>query len=364
MLGTLARTAVPRLQFPLAWACTAPRDSPHAGPWPAPAYDAAMHTPALLEELSTSSLPPDAVPERLALWGDAVWRLLGGLHCDTFGDPRFDGRIVACDAGALTLCQLEVSRHRVVRTPAQARASDHGWVKVVAQLEGRACFEQDGRQVWLSPGEWSLYDTTRPYSVSNLEPIRQLVVLVPKRRLQADRLPLPALTVRRFTASRGVARLAWETMRTTFDERPALAAPAADGAGDVIAQLLHLALLERSERPSMLTQREALRDRAKAHIERHLADPRLGPATIAAALNCSVRHLYNALGDEAGGVAGYVLQQRLAVVQQALREPRRRHEAVASIARDCGFGNAAHFSRVFRRHVGVSPTAWREDTAG
>lgn len=311
------------------------------------------------ELLSTHTLPPGAVQDRLALWGQGVGQLLGDLRCDTFGGPRFEGRLVASAAGALTLCLLEVSRHRVERTPAQARASDHGWVKVVAQLEGRACFEQDGRQVWLAPGDWSLYDTTRPYAVSNVEPIRQLVALVPKPRLQVDRLPLQALTVQRFQSSQGVSRLAWDTLRTTFDERSAMTRLAAAGAGDVIAQLLHLALLERIDRPSALTLREALRDRARDHIERHLADPHLGPDSVARALNCSRRHLYNAFGDDAGGVARYILQRRMARVQQALREPQRRQEPIAAIARDCGFRNAAHFSRLFREQTGQPPSAWR-----
>jgi hypothetical protein len=68
-----------------------------------------------------------------------------------------------------------------VRTPQLIRSSDRAFIKVVAQLRGRACFEQCGRKAWLAPGEWSVYDTAQPYSVTNPEAVEQLVLL-PKDR--------------------------------------------------------------------------------------------------------------------------------------------------------------------------------------
>ena len=106
-----------------------------------------------LTEVSTDAVP---ARDRLHLWGDAVWRLIGGLESDAFGDDAFAGHITSGQAGYVNLCQLDVSRHRVVRTPSLIRGSDRAYIKVVAQLEGRACFEQNGRQVWLSPGGFRL----------------------------------------------------------------------------------------------------------------------------------------------------------------------------------------------------------------
>jgi len=133
-----------------------------------------------LTEVSTDTVAPR---DRLHLWGDAVWRLIGGLESDAFGDEAFAGHITSGQAGYVNLCQLDVSRHRVVRTPSLIRGSDRAYIKVVAQLEGRACFEQNGRQVWLSPGEWSVYDTTRAYAVSNPEAVRQMVLMIPKEQM-------------------------------------------------------------------------------------------------------------------------------------------------------------------------------------
>lgn len=312
-----------------------------------------------MSEVSVISTEQVAPGDRLHLWGDAVWRLIGGLQSDAFGDEHFNGRIVSGQAGYLSLCKLDVSRHRVVRTPSLVRGSDRGYLKVVAQLRGRACFEQKGRHVWLSPGEWSVYDTTDAYAVANPEAVQQLVLMIPKDQLPSERhLKLDELVVQRFSNEGGVARLAWNTMLSAFDELPHMSTPVAEGVADVVAQLVHLTLLERAGRPTGQTQREALRDRLKDYVARHLRESDLSIARIAAALNCSRRHLYNALTEEPEGVAGYILNQRLEACRRELAASAT-SRSVTDIALSWGFNNLAHFSRVFKAQYGLAPSEYR-----
>lgn len=312
-----------------------------------------------MSELTLFSTDGIAPRDRLKEWGGAVWQLIGGLDSDAFGDNDFQGRIESGEAGALRLCRLQASRHRVVRTPPQIRRSERSYFKLVAQLRGRASFEQQGRQVWLSPGEWSLYDTTRAYSVVNPESVEQLVLLLPKDQMPQGRLPLDELMVQRFSGATGVSRLAWDAMLAAHQELPQMTPATAEGVADVIVQLVHLTLLERAGRGTALTQREALRDRLKAHVARHLRDPRLSVEQVAQALGCSRRHLYNALADEPDGVAGYILAQRLAACRAELARPETAARSITDIALSFGFTNTAHFSRAFRERYGHSPSECR-----
>lgn len=309
-----------------------------------------------LTEVSTDAVP---ARDRLHLWGDAVWRLIGGLESDAFGDDAFAGHITSGQAGYVNLCQLDVSRHRVVRTPSLIRGSDRAYIKVVAQLEGRACFEQNGRQVWLSPGEWSVYDTTRAYAVSNPEAVRQMVLMIPKEQLPERKLKLDDLMVQRFSGTSGVSRLAWDTMRAAFAELPTMSDAAADGVADVITHLVQLSLLERNGQQSLLSQREALRDRISQYIDRHLGDPDLTIDRMAQALNCSKRHLYNAVADDEETLAAMIQRRRLEACLRDLRHPAHAQRSVTDIALSWGFSNSAHFSRAFRAHVGCSPSEYR-----
>ena len=309
-----------------------------------------------LTEVSTDTVAPR---DRLHLWGDAVWRLIGGLESDAFGDEAFAGHITSGQAGYVNLCQLDVSRHRVVRTPSLIRGSDRAYIKVVAQLEGRACFEQNGRQVWLSPGEWSVYDTTRAYAVSNPEAVRQMVLMIPKEQMPERKLKLDDLMVQRFSGASGVSRLAWDTMRAAFTELPNMSDAAADGVADVITHLVQLSLLERNGQHSAVSQREALRDRIGQYIDRHLGDPELTIDRIAQALNCSRRHLYNAMADDGDTLAATIQQRRLEACLRELRHPAHAHRSVTDIAISWGFRNSGHFSRVFKAHTGYSPSEYR-----
>lgn len=316
-----------------------------------------------MSKVSVISTEQVAPRDRLHLWGDAVWRLIGGLQSDAFGDEHFNGRIVSGQAGYLSLCKLDVTRHRVVRTPSLVRGSDRGFLKVVAQLRGQACFEQKGRHVWLSPGEWSVYDTTDAYAVANPDTVQQLVLMIPKDQLQNEGLlrglKLDELMVQRFTNAGGVARLAWDTMLSAFDELPHMSTPVAEGVADAVAQLVQLSLLERAGHPTALTQREALRDRLKDYVARHLRESDLSIARIATALNCSRRHLYNALADEPEGVAGYILTQRLEACRRELAVSTPASRSVTDIALSWGFNNLAYFSRVFKAEYGLSPSEYR-----
>ncbi len=313
-----------------------------------------------LAKSAMSSFSTDGVPanDRLPLWGKAIWKMIGGLDSRAFGDQAFAGQIVGGDASYVHLCKLDATRHRVVRTPSQARRSHVGVLKVVAQLQGVAQFEQFGRSVRLQPGDWSVYDTTHGYNVINPRSVTQLVMMIPKDRLP-EQIPIDRLLVRRLTSQRGVSRLAWTSMLTAFQELPTMSPAAAAGTADVLTQLVFLSLLELGGNSCALGQRATLRDRIKAFVACRLSDPRLSVQSIAEGLNCSRRHLYNAFAGESDGIAGYILAQRLAAVRALLEDPNQASRAITDLAFDAGFNQLAHFSKVFNARFGCCAREWR-----
>lgn len=308
-----------------------------------------------LIEISTEGHAPK---DRLEVWSDAVLTNIGGLRSESFGEPAFNGRIVATMAGYLRLVRIEASSHRVVRTPDLARRANDGYLKIVAQLHGRACFQQGGREVWLAPGEWSVYDTTRAYTVTNPVSVDQLIVMIPKDRLP-EALPYESLVVHHLSGRTGVGRLTWDAMLSLYQELPSMSRQAADGMADVLTELVHLSLLDLQGKTTHLTQREALRDRITGYISRHLCDSRLSVEAIAVALNCSRRHLYNAFPKDQGGIAGYILKERLAMARRALDDPLNAARTLTDVAYECGFSRPSHLTQVFRTQLGITPGEYR-----
>jgi AraC family transcriptional regulator len=78
---------------------------------------------------------------------------------------------------------------------------------------------------------------------------------------------------------------------------------------------------------------------------------------IAADLGVSPAHLSRTFARYYGcTISGYVRSLRLEVARSLLRDSR---EPLSRIAADAGFADQSHFSRVFRRAVGVTPRAYR-----
>lgn len=297
--------------------------------------------------------------ERVGFWGDWIARLFQGLRSDVYGDTDFDGRMKTVRAGDVVLTRLEANRHRVMRSSSLARSTETAYLKIVAPWSGCAGVEQKGREAWVTPDQWSIYDTTDSYAVANPERVEHLIVMVPKAAVSERGVPLDPLMARRLGGSGGVSRLALETMRSAYRELPGMSPQAAQGVGDAITQLVHLSLLDLAGLPTGLTQREALRERIKRYVAEHLGDPDLSVDAVARALNCSRRHLYNAFSEEPDGVAGYILARRLEACRRAFCTDDAERRSITDIALSFGFSNMAHFSRVFRAHLGLSPSEYR-----
>ncbi len=305
-----------------------------------------------------------APAERAGFWVDWMDRLFHGLKSDQYGDSGFDGRVSTLHAGDVVLTRLEANRHRVTRSPTQVRASDRGYLKIVAPWVGCAGVEQQGREAWVTPDQWSVYDTTEAYAVANPVRVEHLIVMVPKDRLAERGLALGPLMARRLGGSGGIARIALETMRSAHRELPGLSPAAAQGVGDAITQFVHLAMLDLAGIATAVTQREALRERIKQHVADHLGDPGLTVDGIAWALNCSRRQLYNAFAEEPDGVAGYILRRRLEACRQSFDDRSQAQRSITDVALAHGFSNMAHFSRVFRQHLGLAPSDYRRAAIG
>jgi len=325
--------------------------------------------------MPAASLTPTAAPattmstddvsarDKVPYWRDWVWKLFGGLESDLYGDTVFDGQIRSARAGEVVLTRLESGRHRVMRSADMVRTSEQGYLKIVAPQRGRAGVLQQGREAWVGPGEWCIYDTTESYAVENPQPVEHLIVMVPKADLAERGLVLSELMARPLGNGHGIARLALQTMRSAYQELPDMNDEAARGVGAAITQLVHLSLLDLAGRGTAQTKVLALRDRIKALVVHRLGDADLDVDAIARALNCSRRQLYNAFADEPEGVAGYLLRERLEAVRRDLADPAQLPRSITEIALAHGFTSMAHFSRVFRSRVGVSPSEYRRGGA-
>jgi AraC-like DNA-binding protein len=134
----------------------------------------------------------------------------------------------------------------------------------------------------------------------------------------------------------------------------ALAASSVTAAGRALVEAVGMC----PSRADVASQRVS---RALVHIERHLGDPGLTPEAVADAQRVSRRFLDGLLSDLTGrSLAEQIRLRRLERAKADLASWR--DDPVSEIARRWGFGDASHFSRLFRQTYGLSPSAFRRET--
>ena len=100
--------------------------------------------------------------------------------------------------------------------------------------------------------------------------------------------------------------------------------------------------------------------RLHAYIADNLA-LKIHAIELAASVQLSTSHFFRAFRETFGRTPlGYIMQQRVLRAQELMLNSRR---SIAEIALDCGMCDQPHFTRVFRRIVGLNPRAWRRQFA-
>ncbi|WP_314971908.1 AraC family transcriptional regulator [Comamonas testosteroni] len=289
---------------------------------------------------------------------------LYGLESDVYGDQHFSARLGTFELGPVGMTRIEASRHRVRRTSASMARRSTDFLKIVAPWHGEARVCQNGREAVARSGQWLIYDTTQEYEVLNPEWCEHLIITLPKSRFEDHGRAIDALMGRYVGGGEGVSRIALDMMRGTFAECRAMGQGLAQHVTDSLLQLIQLSLLDACGRAASLSASELLLGRIKAYVRQHLRDPALSVDAVAAALNCSKRHLYNAFADERLSISQHIWAERVALFQRELLSPTNRHCTLTELALASGFASGAHLSRLFKQHTGQTPAQFRAGMFG
>jgi len=297
---------------------------------------------------------------RVAAWSGLIWSAIGRLDTRTEAAEGFDAQVQFGEVGGLQLCRAAIQTpHRVARTSQLIRHDDRGVLKVVFQLKGRALIEQCGRELALNPGEWSIYDASKPYVVVNPEAIEFLAMLVPRERLIRAHADVSRFTLFRSSATVGLGKLICTYVGVLLDEMSALDADSERQLVESALELVQLAVAERGRHARAPSADVISKERIKAYIQRNLRDPDFSIEMIAAVMHCSKRHLHKMFNDGDETISQFLWDTRLDRCRADLSNPELWGRSITEIAFSWGFNNAAHFSRCFKARFGVSPSECR-----
>ena len=292
--------------------------------------------------------------DRLSYWVEAVCDTYVQLECDARQrDRAFCGTIESNQLATLGLSRVTASPQSVRRTPAKIARSTEDYFLVSIQIKGHGKVVQDGRVAALSPGDFALYDSTRPYELIFDEPLQQHVLQFPGAVLRSRLRDTEKLTARKVCGARGAGHLMIGMINTLTADIDMLQGASAAAIAESVENILVAGLcsLPGAADPAISHLTSFHCDQIKAYALQRLRDPKLSVNMIAAHLRLSPSTIYRAFAGEPCSLhswiwisASTVPSARSATRRSAIAPSPRSRSAGASTMRRISaacFGNAS-----------------------
>ncbi|MEU2432084.1 helix-turn-helix domain-containing protein [Streptomyces sp. NPDC007861] len=321
---------------------------------------------ALLTELRTTDLP---VAERFTHWHDLSTRALVARVCSSDHADDFRATLRMLDLGVAQVSSTSCLSLHSSRTLKLIRRSDPEQYQLALTLSGEFGIEQAGRTARAGPGDVLVYDSSKPYRgrLTGAPYAAVITTQFPRTQLPISVPGVDRLLARRISGNTGIGALLSSFLTRLSADAGTYRPTDVPRLGTVVIDLITTLLaheLEVSDRVPAETHQRALVLRIQAHIQRHLGDPGLTPATIAAAHCVSLRYLHRLFQQQDLTVAAWIRRQRLERCRRGLADPTLRPLPISAIAARWGFTHPAAFSRAFRIAYGMPPSEYRHTAVG
>lgn len=295
--------------------------------------------------------------DRVAYWIDAVCDTYVQLECDgpRDGSP-FQGSIALHQLATLGLSHVDSTTQWVRRTPAKIARDTEDYFLVSIQTAGNGRLVQDGRVAELSPGDFALYDSTRPYELIFGGAFQQYVLRLPGEMLRSRLRGTQTLTACTVSGQRGAGHLMISMIRSLAADldtlEPASVAAVAESVEHIL--IAGLCALPGASPPPVSGLTAFHLEQIKAYARANLRDPKLSVSDIASRLRISPSTVHRVFSGEPDTITGWIWGQRLEGARRELCDPSLAARSVSEVAFGWGFNDAAHFSRAFRARFGCS----------
>ena len=310
---------------------------------------------AHLHKVSTDAAK---VPDRLKQWQDFNSRAVG-RPMRAFGSGSFQGELEYATLADISWCKISASGHRVEYFEQPARQEQ---IYAIFQLKGQSYRKQGNRAILTSAGEWTISDLSPPYVSSSSEEIELLVLGMPTQCLSTKFCDIRPFTLRRFSGTSGVGKLAYAFGQDVFGQIGSLRSEFDREIIGMISHLIRLTVRELSDETPLRSPKFTLCERVKSYIASNLRDSELTIDRIAAVHKCTKRYLHKVFEGEGRSISEYIWQLRLDACHEQLVNADANDRSITEIALSWGFNSSAHFSSAFKRRFGTSPLALRKDS--
>lgn len=322
--------------------------------------------------VSISRFHTDSLPagERFSYLADEILGQVGSVEIDSPDRANFHQEILTVTTGSVGFMRGKGSPIRSCGRPLGAEPeTGHPFLLARKMGDGPTQYVQ-GREAIIEPGGMVLLDTARQYTVGSEYASNSLFLALPLASVRRW-IPRPEdLVAHRIESDKG-----WGAMLSNYLEALDLDQVQALSQGgqqslisEHVLSMLSFSLVQSHgvKETEVLSPRDmarhGLHERMREWVRESYADLDLNAARVAAQFHVSVRYVHKAFacGPAGSSFLETLTQERLRAAERLLQSPSNAGISIAEIGDLAGFGNPIHFGRLFRKHKGVSPGAYRE----
>ncbi|MCF7981547.1 MAG: helix-turn-helix domain-containing protein [Pseudomonadales bacterium] len=305
---------------------------------------------------STSDIPEH---ERFDYWRDMICDEFVKLDCEKVKQGSFVGQIRGgVGVSSLRFSEVISDPQLVRRSKRQIAKSTEEEFLISFQLVEQGLVRQDGREALLKPGYFALYDSSRPYTLTFKKRFHQFIVQMPKDVLSRHLMEPEKYTAIPISGTCGLGAILCNFIFSLAKElHHVRQAPEelSENLVNMIAMSFSSSLMLK-EAVSQSVIRDSVKRRVRQFIDNNLYNPDLTNTQIAQSQGISTRYLHKLFEDDEHSIHSLILEKRMQKAQELLNDSTYQGHSIEKIAYSLGFSSPAHFSRVFKKRFGLSPS--------
>jgi AraC-like DNA-binding protein len=310
----------------------------------------------------------DVFPEqrRFAAYCEELAKWSCGLELSTPDQFDFHANLELRRVGSLEIMINTLSAIEVARTPRLVQDGDDALLLMLL-LNGQARQFQLGNQQLINAGQAVIFDSGCPGVFSLVSGSKLLTLKIPRAELRARRPHVSHFANATLDGDPVAHGLLLRYLAGAFDLDLVNSELTAQLFHDHIIDMVALALRTGGEMQAVPGQRNAPAMHRAAilrEIETSAVDPAFDSGVAATRLGITVRYVHHLLEITGRTFSEHLVDRRLKLVEQTLRDPRDASRRIADIAFQNGFRDLSYFNRMFRRKYGTAPGDVRRAAIG